>query len=130
MYLLDTNICVAIIKGNRSVLETFTPKRSDCALPIVVVSELYKGAYCSTKVDSNLRTVKGFVERLPVVTFDHSAAEDFGRIQAELRKIGRPTGDMDALIGAIARSSSATLITHNTKDFQNIPRLKLEDWLS
>lgn len=66
---------------------------------------------------------------LPVVEFDTDAAEEFGRIQSELKMIGRPTGDMDALMGAIARSNSATLVTHNTRDFENIPRLELEDWL-
>ncbi|MGD1896784.1 MAG: type II toxin-antitoxin system VapC family toxin [Phormidesmis sp.] len=130
MYLLDTNICVAVIKGERAVLDAFKPRRNDCALPIIVVSELYKGAYCSTKIASNLKTINGLIRRLPIINFDSDAAEDSGRIQSELRKIGRPTGDMDALIGAIARSNSATLVTHNTADFQSIQGLKLEDWLS
>ena len=89
MYLLDTNICIACLKGNRTVIQKITEHPTSCAIPIIVVSELFKGAHCSQKVEHNL----------------------------------------DALIGAIARSQNAVLVTHNTKDFINIPALKLEDWL-
>ncbi|MEL7067458.1 MAG: PIN domain-containing protein [Cyanobacteria bacterium J06581_3] len=130
MYFLDTNTCIAITNASQPVLEAFGTKRNDCALPIIVVSELYKGAYCSKRVKRNLDTVDELLQMLPVIEFDLNAAEDFGRIQAELRRIGRPTGAMDALIAAIARSNAATLVTHNTKDFQRIPDLKLEDWLT
>lgn len=129
MYLLDTNICIACLKGNRTVIQKITEHPTSCAIPIIVVSELFKGAHCSQKVEHNLDTVKGFLSPFPSANFDFPAAQEFGLIQAELRKIGRPTGAMDALIGAIARSQNAVLVTHNTKDFINIPALKLEDWL-
>lgn len=129
MYLLDTNVCVSIINGNKSVMKSFSRKRNDCALPIVVAAELYKGAYCSTRIDSNLLVLNNFLRMLPVIELDLEEAETFGQIQSELKMIGRPTGDLDALIAAIARSNFATLVTHNTKDFENIPGLLLEDWL-
>ena len=129
MYFLDTNICIALIKLNPVVLAHFLPKQYDCALPIVVVSELYKGAYCSQKLEKNLAVLQEFLLPFPLIELDQDAAEAFGRIQSQLKTIGRPTGDMDAMISAIARSHSATLVTHNTKDFENIPDLKLEDWL-
>ena len=129
MYLLDTNVCIALMKLNPIVLAQFEPNQSECALPIIVVSELYKGAYYSRKVESNLAALQAFLLPFPVIDLDLDAAEDFGRIQSELKMIGRPTGAIDALIAAIARSHSATLVTHNTKDFENIPGLKLEDWL-
>ncbi len=129
MYLLDTNICIAITNANQRVMKAFGQKRDNCALPIVVVSELYKGAYCSQKVERNLSVLNAFFQMLPIVELDLNAAQEFGQIQAELKMVGRPTGDMDALIAAITRSRSATLVTNNTKDFENIPGLKLEDWL-
>ena len=61
--------------------------------------------------------------------FDSRAAIEFGKIQGELRRMGRPTGEMDSLIGAVARSRGDILVTHNTRDFENIPNLQLEDWL-
>jgi tRNA(fMet)-specific endonuclease VapC len=65
----------------------------------------------------------------PHLDFDHHAALEFGKIQGALRKIGKPTGVMDALIAAVARSHQFTLVTHNTSDFIHIENLVLEDWL-
>jgi len=59
-----------------------------------------------------------------------SAAIEFGKIQGELRQIGKPTGELDALIASVVRSRNDTLITNNTKDFINIPNLKLDNWIS
>ena len=129
MYLLDTNICIAITKADRAVVQTLNSKRGDCAIPIMVVSELYKGVYCSASVERNLRVLDEFLGVVPTVGFDMDAAKAFGQIQAELKMIGRPTGAVDALIAATARSRSGTLVAHNIKDFENIPGLKLEDWL-
>lgn len=70
-----------------------------------------------------------FTELLPVASFDLEAAIEFGEIQRELRQIGKPTGEVDALIAALARSRNDVLVTNNIKDFINIPRLQLEDWL-
>lgn len=130
MYLLDTNICIAFIKGHQSVVDRFEQERKNCTLPVIVVSELYKGAYCSQRVKENLNVLVRFVSPLSVINLDLAAAQEFGLIQSELRQLGRPTNDMDALIAAIARSRSATLVTNNTRDFENIPKLKLEDWLA
>jgi len=58
----------------------------------------------SQRVQQNLTILKQFLKLMPIVEFDRSAAEEFGKIQAELRRIGRPTGEIDAIIAAIARS--------------------------
>ena len=55
---------------------------------------------------------------------------EFGKIQAELRKIGRPTGQLDALIAAVARSRNDILVTDNTRHFINITNIQLENWLA
>jgi tRNA(fMet)-specific endonuclease VapC len=64
-----------------------------------------------------------------IVEFDWDTAEEFGKIQGELRRIGRPTGELDALIAAVARSRGHILVTNNTRHFMNIPTLQLENWL-
>lgn len=64
-----------------------------------------------------------------IVEFDRNAAEEFGKIQAELRRIGRPTGEIDAIIAAIARSRQDILVTDNTRHFVNISGLQQENWL-
>lgn len=129
MYLLDTNICIAILKDNPTVIRHFQMNYQDCYLSTLVLGELYKGVYCSTRVDSNLATLKRFESALPKVDFDAIASKEFGKIQGELKKIGKPTGQLDALIASVARSRQDVLVTDNTRHFINIPSLQLENWL-
>ncbi len=95
-----------------------------------VMAELYKGVYCSQRLEQNLNTVNRFMRKIQIVAFGENASEEFGKIQAELRRIGRPTGVLDAVIAAVARSRGDILVTNNTRDFINIPALQLEDWLA
>ncbi|MCL1464018.1 type II toxin-antitoxin system VapC family toxin [Argonema galeatum] len=130
MYLLDTNICSAINDRNPKALAQFSLKYAQCYVTTIVIAELYKGAYCSQLVEDNLSRIEQLVSLMPtIVEFDQNAAIEFGIIQGELRRIGRPTKDIDALIAAVARSRGDILVTHNTRDFINIPGLQLEDWL-
>ncbi|MBE9052020.1 type II toxin-antitoxin system VapC family toxin [Nostocales cyanobacterium LEGE 11386] len=129
MYLLDTNICIALLNENSQAVTKFNHFFSQCYLSTIVVSEIYKGVYCSQNVAKNLETLAQFTELLLVEQFNLAAAIEFGKIQSELRKIGKPTGEFDALIGAVARSRDDILITNNVKDFENIPNLKLDNWL-
>ena len=130
MYLLDTNICIAIIDRHPQALNKFTRQSYLCYIPTIVQAELYKGAYCSQKVEQNLEILDLFTDLLDIVDLDREAALEFGKIQSELRRKGRPTGDVDALIAAVARSRQDILVTHNTRHFINIDGLKLEDWLN
>ena len=129
MYLLDTNICIALLKENRNAIKQFNLYFSQCYLSAIIVSELYKGIYCSKQVDKNLEAVTEFIELLPVESFDLEAAVEFGIIQGELRKVGKPTGEIDVLIAGVARSRGDILVTNNIKDFENITNLQLENWL-
>ena len=65
MYLLDTNICIAIIKGNENVVSHFHKKHESCYLATLVLAELYKGVYCSSKVERNLDNLQRFASLLP-----------------------------------------------------------------
>ncbi|MGK7938064.1 MAG: type II toxin-antitoxin system VapC family toxin [Xenococcaceae cyanobacterium] len=130
MYLLDTNICIAILKKNENAVYNFRLKYQDCYLSTLVLAELYKGVYCSTKVEKNLTHLSQFERQLPKVIFDKQAALEFGKIQGELRKIGKPTGHLDALLAGVARSRDDVLVTDNTRHFINIKNLNLENWLN
>jgi tRNA(fMet)-specific endonuclease VapC len=130
MYLLDTNICIAIIHQNPQVIKYFKLKYQDCYLSSLVLGELYKGVYCSTKIKKNLEILNKFITNLPIIEFSEKDALEFGKIQGELRKKGKPTGVIDALLGAMARSRQDILVTNNTKHFINISNLQLENWLS
>jgi tRNA(fMet)-specific endonuclease VapC len=128
MYLLDTNICIAILKNNSKVIQHFQVKYSNCYIPSLVLAELYKGVYCSSRITENLNTLTQFADALPKIDFDSKAAIEFGKIQSELRKLGKPTGELDALIAAVARSRQDIVVTNNTRHFINISNLQLENW--
>jgi len=129
MYLLDTNICVAVLKNNPNAAPTFLANSQRCYLSSIVVAELYKGVYWSQRCEENRHAIDRFVSLLPVLNYDRAAALEFGKIQGELKKIGRPTGEFDALVASVARSRQLILVTDNTKHFQHIPNLALENWL-
>ena len=130
MYLLDTNICIALIKADSRAVVEFNTKNEECYLSTIVLAELYKGLYCSQRIERNLAVFREFIGPLEIIDFDQTAAEEFGKIQAELRRIGRPTGQLDAAIAAVARSRQDTLVTNNIRHFENIQNLQLENWLS
>ncbi|MBC5795515.1 MAG: type II toxin-antitoxin system VapC family toxin [Sphaerospermopsis kisseleviana] len=129
MYLLDTNICIALLKNNRQAVNKFNRYFSQCYLSTIIIAELYKGVYCSQQLVNNLENLAEFIAMFPIEAFDLDAAIEFGKIQSELRKIGKPTGELDALIAAVARSRGDILVTNNIKDFINIKNLQLENWL-
>jgi len=130
MYLLDTNICIAINRGNQGAIAEFSKNAKYSYICTVNLAELYKGVYCSQQVAKNLADVNNLLSLVPVVDVDRNAALEFGLIQGELRRIGKLTGVFDALIAAVARSRTDILVTDNTKDFQNIPNLQLKNWLN
>ena len=129
MILLDTNIVVAYLNGHADIAQRMAADLSDIALPSLVAAELYYGACASIRAEENLTNLDRLCTVLPIVNFDLAAARQFGALKTDLRKRGRPTGETDAWIAAMALAHSATLVTHNTRDFQHIPGLRLDDWL-
>lgn len=129
-YLLDTNIVIALIKGDDKVLMHMERHAAQSlALPVMVMQELYFGAYKShpNKMGGNLQNIGHL--RLPVLDFDVSDAEKAGHIRATLAMQGTPIGPFDSLIAAQALTRDLTLVTHNTREFQRVPGLRVEDWL-
>ena len=86
------------------------------------------GAKASQKAEENLEKLHRFVDIVRVVPFDLECAKIFGTIKSKLRKMGRPTGEVDALIAATAMSNKAVLVTGNRKHFENIKGLKIKIW--
>ena len=98
------------------------------SVSVVSYGELIFGAMKSKSVEKNLETVKNIKSIFPLIDITSDIMEIFGEIKAYIQKIGKPVDDMDLLISATAISNGMTLVTHNTKHFENIPNLKLEDW--
>ena len=130
MILLDTNVVIAFFNGNRAVLKRIQSEIGRIALSTLVVAELDYGAKASQKAKENIEKLHRFVDIVQVVPFDLECAKIFGTIKSKLRKLGKPTGEMDALIAATAMSHKALLVTGNRKHFENIESLKVESWLT
>jgi len=128
MILLDTNIVIAFFNGNKSVLKKISEQIDSIALSVLVISELDYGAKASQKAKENLKKLYRFVDIVQVVPFDLECAKIFGTIKSKLRKLGKPTGEMDALIAATAMAHKAVIVTGNRKHFENIESLKFEIW--
>ena len=128
MILLDTNIVVAFLNGDNSILKRIKDEIDRIALSSLVVAELDYGAKVSQRAKDNLEKLYRFVDVVQVVPFDIESAKIFGSIKSKLRNIGKPTGEVDVLIAATAMAHKATLVTANRKHFENIEGLKVEVW--
>ena len=129
-YMLDTNICIYIIKQKPlRVLKRFKEySPGDILISSITLAELRYGAEKSLHVKQNLDALSGFIIPLEIVPFDERAADEYGKVRAQLEKAGQPIGSMDMLIGAHALSLGVTIVTNNTKEFRRIKRLKVENW--
>jgi tRNA(fMet)-specific endonuclease VapC len=128
-FLIDTNILIYRLKNLGNVNDNFL-KYKDKQMSVSVISygELIFGAMKSKSVEKNLETVNDIKSIFPIIDINCDIMKTFGEIKAYIQKIGKPVDDMDLLISATAISNGMTLVTHNTKHFENIPNLKLEDW--
>jgi tRNA(fMet)-specific endonuclease VapC len=127
---LDTNIVIAYLNGNRTVATQLKAYQPEVAISSLVLAELLYGARASARVAENLARLEQFLQIVEVADFDRASAEAYSRIRLALRQKGRPTGEIDTLIAAVALANEAVLVTHNTKHFENIEELSLEDWLA
>jgi tRNA(fMet)-specific endonuclease VapC len=129
-YHLDTNICSAVMKAVPTATYRARRRAGQLAVSTVVLGELYAGCYRSTRVEENLTALAAFIESVEVIPFDERAAREYGLIYAELMAKGRPTGEKDGLIAAVARVHQAIMVTNNRRHFENITGLLIEDWLA
>jgi tRNA(fMet)-specific endonuclease VapC len=130
-YLPDTNIWIALLNGaSPKVAAAFKRhQETDIVLCSVVKAELYFGALKSARVEHNLERLKLVTSRFLSLNFDDDAAFMYGVIREELERVGTPVGPNDLMIASIAIANSATVVTHNTREFSRIQGLKVEDWL-
>jgi len=129
-YLLDTNVCIKILKGkSQGILNKITKiDKSGIVIPSVVQFELYYGAYKSVNKEAKLKILKEFLSSFQIINFDSKSAEICGKIRAELEQKGTPIGPYDLIIAATALSKKLVLVTNNTKEFSRVENLLLENW--
>jgi tRNA(fMet)-specific endonuclease VapC len=130
VYLLDTNICIYLIKKHPpKLLERLTRCSPDeVALSTVTVSELAYGVSKSRAHQQNAEALQMFLAPFQVLAYSTEAAFIYGDIRAELDRKGTPIGAMDLLIAAHAKALGATLVSNNLREFRRVPGLESENW--
>jgi tRNA(fMet)-specific endonuclease VapC len=131
-YMLDTNICIGIIRQNSSKLiqRLITCTPGDVGVSSITIAELAHGAQKSNQTQKNMSALEQFLLPLEIADFDQQASMIYGLIRTKLEQEGNRIGAMDMLISAHALSLDVTLVTNNTAEFQRIPNLQLEDWMA
>jgi len=127
--MLDTEICIAIIKKHPVALKKLRGKSvGQVGISSITLGELALGAAKSHRPGDAREALAEFLLALEIAAFDDSAATRYGEVRASLERGGRPIGPLDTLIGSHAHALDVILVTHNTREFSRIEGLRLEDW--
>jgi len=126
--MLDTNICIYIIKNKpKSVKERFREfEIGELCISTITVSELMYGAYKSEHTEKNLKAIESFLLPFEIVDYDFRASIEYGKIRAYLEK-RRVIGNMDMQIAGHAFALDLVLVTNNTKEFERVEGLALDE---
>jgi tRNA(fMet)-specific endonuclease VapC len=129
IYLLDTNVCIAVMKGNPLVQKRWRSHvPSDCGVSTVSFYELYSGIVRCRHPALEQIKVERLIQPMSLIPFDEEAAKRTAEIRWHLEQNGQMIGPYDLMLGGQALALDMILVTHNTKEFQRIPGLMLEDW--
>ena len=129
-YMLDTNICIYVIKNRPERLrERFNRLADQLCISAVTLAEIIYGAEKSARQIENIKVVEQFAARLDVLPFGERAATHYGQIRADLERAGHPIGLHDMMIGGHARSEGLTLVSNNAREFQHIEGLRIDNWV-
>ncbi len=129
-YMLDTNICIYVIKNRPAELrDRFNSLADQLCISAVTLAELFYGVEKSARPAENLAIVEQFAARLDVLPFAERAASHFGQLRAELEKAGQPAGAYDMMIGGHARSEGLIIVTNNRREFDRMSGLRVENWV-
>jgi len=130
-YLLDTNICIYLIKKRpRQVLQKFNAYSvGEIGVSSITVAELQYGVHKSQHPAEDQQALKQFLLPLVIADFDEQAAIAYGEVRAVLEARGTPIGPLDTLIAAQAISLDVALVTNNAREFSRVPDLRFENWV-
>ncbi|CAA6815720.1 MAG: Unknown protein [uncultured Sulfurovum sp.] len=129
--MLDTNICIYIIKNKpKSVKERFREfEIGELCISTITVSELMYGAFKSEHKEKNLKAIESFLMPFEIVDYDFMASIEYGKIRAYLEKKRQVIGNMDMQIAGHALALDLVLVTNNTKEFNRVKGLELDNWV-
>jgi tRNA(fMet)-specific endonuclease VapC len=130
-WMLDTNTCIAMIRQapESTLKKLHRTSIGQVGLSSVALSELTYGAARSSRPSQNFAALHEFLMALEVAPYDYAAAMQYGGVRSSLEQKGRPIGPLETLIAAHALALDAILVTHNTREFERVKGLRVEDWL-
>src|SRR5881227_3687675 len=124
-FMLDTNICIYVIKNYPPVLrQRFNLLAEQLCMSTITLGELHYGAEKSARRPENLTAIEHFVARLHVLPFGDKAAAHYGQVRAELERTGGPCGPHDMQIAGHARSEGLIVVTNNLREFARVPGVR------
>jgi len=130
-YMLDTNLCIRVIRDRPQNIRTrFNAEADGLCTSTVVLYELFYGAAKSARPIEGRAEVERFASRLDVLPFDDDAAAHAGEIRAMLERQGRTIGSYDLMIAGHARSRGLVVVTGNLGEFERVEGLRCEDWMA
>ena len=129
-YMLDTNICIYAIKHKpeQVLLRLQKHDPSEICISSVTYAELVHGVEKSQAIERNRVALALLLAKIEIMNFDALAAESYGKIRADLEKAGKPIGPLDMMIAGHAKALGYVVVTNNTKEFERVEGLKLENW--
>lgn len=129
MRILDTDVCIEVLRGNQQVIERRAAVIDEVATTWITACELSYGAEKSRYRDTNAPLVTSFLATLPVLGLNLAAAEHFGRIMSQLESEVLRVADADLLIAAVAMAHGGVLVTGNRRHYDRVTGLPVEDWI-
>jgi tRNA(fMet)-specific endonuclease VapC len=128
-YLLDSNICIHLFRGRQDVYEKINKVNIEkCSISEITYLELLYGAECSSNPVKNKKIISDFISIVRVIPISDTL-ERFAIEKSKLKKKGLLISDFDLLIGVTALIYKFILVTENTREFERIPKLKIENWI-
>lgn len=129
MYLLDTDAIVGFFREVPAAVSFIKSREHEqLFLSTLSLAELYKGAYQSVRKDVQLQRIDNLLLFMKLIPLNKKACALFGEQYALLSAKGKPTQEKDLLIASIALANGLMVVTRNTKHFENIPDLRIEQW--
>ena len=127
-YLLDTNICISLLKNQYGIRETIlNVKTKNCFVSEISIAELYYGASKSNNREERVKDVDFIVSHFGIVPI-FRALPLYGDLKAKLEKDGNRIDDFDILIGSTAIANGMVMVTDNVKHLGRLPGIKIENW--
>nr|WP_315209023.1 type II toxin-antitoxin system VapC family toxin [uncultured Albidiferax sp.] len=131
-YLLDTNILSYFLKGIQPRLTQRVAQAlqaQEAAISAITRAEMRYGQALMAAEDKRRRGIDLLLGQLSALPWTAAAADRYGDIQSQFKKQGTPIGELDTQIAAHALAENLVLVTHNTRHFERVPGLTMEDWM-